>query len=78
MLKGYRKMGLRIDSRLPITLPILLNINDVIPSLCSNVYNAFLFKAMCTTAIFCIFKGWGNYLLSPVSSGSSSKTGGQA
>ncbi len=56
MLKGYRKMGLRIDSRLPITLPILLNINEIIPSLCSNVYNALLFKAMCTTAFFAFLR----------------------
>ena len=56
MLKGYRKMGLRIDSRLPITLPILLNINAIIPSLCSNVYNALLFRAMCTTAFFAFLR----------------------
>ncbi len=56
MLKGYRKMGVRIDSRLPITLPILLNINKIVPSLCSDVYNAFLFMAMCTTAFFAFLR----------------------
>ena len=56
MMKGYRKMGLRIESRLPITLPILRNINEVIPSLCSNVYNAFLFKAMCIMAFFAFLR----------------------
>ena len=52
-------MGLPDPSRVfwfPITLPILLNINDVIPSLCSNVYNAFLFKAMCTTAFLAFLR----------------------
>ena len=28
MLKGYTKMGMRVDTRLPITLPILLSIVD--------------------------------------------------
>ena len=34
MLKGYTKMGMRVDTRLPITLPILLSIVDNMPSLC--------------------------------------------
>jgi hypothetical protein len=38
MLKGYRKLGPRIDSRLPVTLPILRNIIAVARSLCSSVY----------------------------------------
>jgi hypothetical protein len=56
MLKGYRKLGPRIDSRLPVTLPILRNIITVTPSLCSSVYNTFLFKAMCTTAFFAFLR----------------------
>jgi len=56
MLKGYKKLGIRIDSRLPITLPILRNIIEVTPSLCSTAYNAFLFKAMCTTAFFAFLR----------------------
>ena len=36
MLKGYKKMGMRIDNRRPITLPILRNLIEVTPSLCST------------------------------------------
>ena len=43
---------MRIDSRLPITLPTLRNLIEVTLSLCSTASNTFLFKAMCSTAIF--------------------------
>ena len=56
MLKGYTKMGMRVDTRLPITLPILLSIVDNMPSLCSTLYESRLYQAMCTTAFFAFLR----------------------
>ena len=46
MLKGYGKLGSRLDTRMPITLPILRSI------LQQSDYCRYLFTAMCTTAFF--------------------------
>ena len=63
MLKGYEKMGMRIDSRLPVILPILRNLIKVTPSLGSTAYNAFLFKAMpCALQQFLPFCEWEKLL----------------
>lgn len=56
MLKGYGKLNSRVDTRLPITLPILRNILQQTPALCSSAYRAYLFKAMCTTAFFAFLR----------------------
>ena len=56
MLKGYTKMGMRVDTRLLITLPILLSIVDNIPSLCSTLYESRLYQAMCTTTFFAFLR----------------------
>ena len=56
MLKGYTKMAMRVDTRLPITLPILLSIVDNMPSLCSTLYESRLYQAMCTTAFFAFLR----------------------
>ena len=56
MLKGYGKLGSRQDTRLPITLPILRNMLQQTPTLCSSEYRAYLFKAMCTTAFFAFLR----------------------
>ena len=56
MLKGYGKVGTRVDTRLPITLPILCMMLQQIPSLCSSEYRVHLFKAMCTTAFFAFLR----------------------
>ena len=56
MLKGYGKLGSHVDTRLPITLPILRNIVQQTPSLCSSEYRAYLFQAMCTTAFFAFLR----------------------
>ena len=56
MLKGCTKMGMRVDTRLPITLPILLSIVDNMPSLCSTLYESRLYQAMCTTAFFAFLR----------------------
>lgn len=52
MLKGYNKLGFRIDSRLPITSPILTRILEVSGSILPSNYWAHLFNAMCTTAFY--------------------------
>ena len=56
ILKGYGKLDSRVDTRLPITLPILRNIVQQTPSLCSSEYRAYLFQAMCTTAFFAFLR----------------------
>ena len=38
MLKGLNKVGFRLDSRLPITLPILDKLISVAPSLFGSPY----------------------------------------
>ncbi len=64
MLKGYGKLGSRLDTRMPITLPILRSILRQTPTICGSDYRRSLFTAMCTTAWF--FTGWRNNLLSSV------------
>ena len=66
MLKGYTKMGMRVDTRLPITLPILLSIVDNMPSLCSTLYESRLYQAMCTTAFFAFLRA-GEITICPLS-----------
>lgn len=56
MLKGYGKLGSRVDTRLPVTLPILRNILERTSSLCSSQYRSYLFRAMCTTAFFAFLR----------------------
>ena len=43
MLKGYSKLGSRLDSRLPITLPILHRLLEATTHLCRSAYEIFLF-----------------------------------
>ena len=52
MLKGYRKIGYKLDSRLPITLPILVRIMKGLESFSVSQYELFMFKAMCSMAFF--------------------------
>ena len=49
MLKGYGKLGPRLDTRMPITLPILRSILKQTPTICGSDYRRCLFTAMCTT-----------------------------
>ena len=49
MLKGYRKSDVRLDSRLPVTLPVLHRILDASPQIFSSVV-VLRFKAMCALA----------------------------
>ena len=48
MLKGYGKISHQLDSRLPITLPILVRIMQVSASFCVSHYQSYLFNAMCS------------------------------
>ena len=50
MLKGYGKLGARLDSRLPITLPILHRILEAASSFSTSKYQICQFQAMCSIA----------------------------
>ena len=52
MLKGYGKLGSRLDSRLPITLPILHRILGSSVQFCHTLYDNCLFQAMCSLSFF--------------------------
>ncbi|CAH3019254.1 unnamed protein product, partial [Porites evermanni] len=52
MLKGYNKKGFRLDSRLPITLPILERVMSSAFRTTLSRYEAYLFRAMCAIAFF--------------------------
>lgn len=56
MLKGYGKLGHRLDARLPITLPILKRLLASTEAICSSHYRACLFKAMCGLAFFAFLR----------------------
>ena len=57
MLKGYGKLGSRLDSRLPITLPILNRILESSDEICHTPYDSCLFRAMCSLAFFACICG---------------------
>ena len=52
MLKGHEKLGFRLNSRLPITLPILHRILASAVHFCHSQYDIVLFQAMCSLAFF--------------------------
>ena len=56
MLKGYGKIGSRLDSRLPITLPILQRIVMSAIQLSDSHYNICQFRAMCSLAFFAFLR----------------------
>ena len=56
MLKGYGKKGSRLDTRLPVTLPILHQILRVSSSISSTPYQGIMFKAMCAMAFFAFLR----------------------
>jgi hypothetical protein len=60
MLKSYAKNGAWLDSRLPITLPILQSLLNVAPSIAGSTYQFCQFNAMRSLAL-CFFKDWGTY-----------------
>ena len=56
MLKGYNKLGYRLDARLPITLPVLQKLTESSTALSISEYQRCQFRAMCTTAFFAFLK----------------------
>ena len=56
MLKGYGKISRKLDSRLPITLPILFRITEACESFCVSHFQSCLFKAMCSMAFFAFLR----------------------
>ena len=56
MLKGYGKIGYKLDSRLSITLPILVRIMKGLDIFCVSQYDLFMFKAMCAMAFFAFLR----------------------
>ena len=56
MLKGYGKIGFRLDSRLPITLSILHRIVWAASQLVDSFFNTCRFQAMCLFAFYTFAK----------------------
>ena len=56
ILKGYGKIGSRLDSRLPITLPVLNRIIESSAQLPITQYQSCQFQAMCPTAFFAFLR----------------------
>lgn len=64
MMKGYSKIDTRLDSRLPITLPLLHRLVLSASNLSDSKYNIALFQAMCLFA-FHTFSRIGEITYSP-------------
>lgn len=56
ILKGYKKVGFRLDSRLPITLPILDRLVSIAPSLQGSTYQMSQFRAMCSLGFYAFLR----------------------
>ena len=56
MLKGYWKKGQRVDTRLPITLPILHKLVDSAESFSCPKYTKVQFRAMCSLAFYAFLR----------------------
>ena len=56
MLKGYGKVGFRLDSRLPLTLPILHRLIESAVVVTKSPENAALFMAMCSLAFYAFLR----------------------
>ena len=56
MIKGYTKLGSHVDSRLPITLPILHRIIESSAQLAISRYGCCQFQAMCSMAFFAFLR----------------------
>lgn len=55
-LKGYQKIGHRLDCRLPITLNILHRLLDSASQIAGSQYQTTLFRAMCSLAFFAFLR----------------------
>ena len=56
MLKGYNKLGYRLDARLPITLPVLQKLIESSATLSISEFQCCQFRAKCTTAFFAFLR----------------------
>ena len=56
VLKGYNKLGYRLDARLPITLPVLQKLIESSATLSISEFQFSQFRAMCTTAFFAFLR----------------------
>ena len=56
LLKGFHKVSYRLDSRLPITLPILDQLIMVATSLVGSPYQVCQFQAMCSLAFYAFLR----------------------
>ena len=56
MLKRYGKIGHKLDTRLPITLPILVPMMQASTSFCVSQYQSYMFKALCSMAFFAFLR----------------------
>ena len=56
ILKGYGKIGSRLDSRLPTTLPVLTRIIECSAQIAITQYQSCQFQAMCSTAFFAFLR----------------------
>ena len=56
MLKGYNKLGYRLDARLPITIPVLQKLIESSAALSISEYQCCQFRAMCRTAFFAFLR----------------------
>ena len=56
MLKGYGKIGFCLDSRLPITLPMLQKLISAAPGLPGSHYSRCQFQALCSLAFFAFLR----------------------
>ena len=56
MLKGYNKLGYRLDARLPITLLVLQKLIESSAALSISEYQCCQFGATCTTAFFAFLR----------------------
>lgn len=56
LLRGYNKVGFRLDARLPITLPILHKLFASSHRVSNCSYQIIMFKAMCALAFFAFLR----------------------
>jgi hypothetical protein len=56
MLEGFRRLKSKGDTRLPITEKLLSSLIHVLDIVCSSSYEAKLYKAAYTLALFALFR----------------------
>ncbi|VDI47861.1 Hypothetical predicted protein [Mytilus galloprovincialis] len=56
MLEGLHRNHPQRDNRAPVTLPLLRQITDALPSICSSTYESLLFKSSFILAFFAMLR----------------------